>query len=405
MEGYGPTAFGELEVVLKIASVVTVISALRYELTIVVEDQEDKAQNLTRLSLFLNLFTSLVVLGIVSLTRVQIAQWFNLEDPNILFFVPAIIWLSGTTESLILWNNRKKNYSTISTNRMATSISSTTYKLSHFALNLIRGNGLILGHTLGALIGLAHMAYKLPFQVWNTSLSALRNAARKYHSFPLYSMPAALLNTLATTLPVFLISIYDGQEATGYFANAYKLTYLPMGMLSQALGQVFFERISRLKSDQQAAAGLSHSLINVLFFLPLIPVLAVALFGRHIAVIALGPDWLESGIYMEIIILFYFSMFLTSTFSSAFSTYNKLQVQLLYNGVFLLSTFLAMYLTYENGGSTRQALFWFASVGLILRLTIVNYFFYLFGRNIVLKTIVGVAIVAGLLLLAKLGLR
>jgi O-antigen/teichoic acid export membrane protein len=126
-------------------------------------------------------------------------------------------------------------------------------------------------------------------------------------------------------------------------------------------------------------------------------VVIMAVWGDQIAPIVLGSQWQEAGVYIQITILFYFSMYLTTSFSSAFVSYNKLNVQLIYNSVFLLSTFLAMFLVYELGGSTRQALAWFAVVGIVLRIAVINYFFYLFGKNLVSKTIFALLVTGGLL--------
>lgn len=366
-------------------------------MTIVVEKEESRAQDLTRLCLGLNLTIALIATMVIAIAREPIAAWFKFNHPNMLFVIPLLVWITGSTETLILWKNRNKEYSRISANRMITSLTSTGYKISHPLLNVLSGNGLVWGHLIGTLTGFVHMTWKLPFRLFHTSLRAIRSAANKYRSFPMYSMPAALLNTLAVHMPVFLISIYDGQEAVGHFGNAYKLTYFPLSMLSHALGQVFFERIARLREDLKQAAGISHALLNLMFAIPVIPVMIAFLYGDQLAVWILGPAWAEAGHYMEILILFYFSMFLTSAFSSAFEVYNKVNIQLMYNIVFLIATFLSMYLTYESGGSTAEALFWFAGVGLILRLGILNYFFYLFGRNIILKTIAAIVFVGGCL--------
>jgi O-antigen/teichoic acid export membrane protein len=193
-------------------------------------------------------------------------------------------------------------------------------------------------------------------------------------------------------MPVFIISAFDGQEATGYFGNAYKLTYLPMSMLSLAIGQVFFERIARIRSQKENASQMAHRLANTLFLIGIIPVIVMLVWGDQIAPLILGNQWEETGVFIQIMILFYFTMFLTSSFSSAFETYQKLKFQLGYNLIFLICTFGALYLGYREGGNTRTALTWFSVVGIVLRLSILNYFFVLFGKNLIAKTIFAILI-------------
>lgn len=394
---YSPEEFGELETFIKLAGVFVVIAGLRYEMAIVVEDNNEDAKQIARLSLFLNASISVGLAVIVLLFKKPIALFFHLDHPNILFALPPVIWLMSSTETLILWKNRLTDYKNISSNRVFTSLTNTSYKLSHPSLSIFSGNGLVIGHILAQIIAFIHISYKLPFKLFSHSITSFKSVAQKYKHFPYFSSPAALLNILAVSMPTFLIAVFDGQEATGHFANAYKLTYLPMSMLGMALGQVFFERIARLKSNTEEASQLSHQLIGFMFLIAVIPVCILAVWGDAIAPFILGKQWKEAGVYIQITILFYFTMFLTSSFSSAFETYGKLNIQLIYNGIFLIATFLALVISYYFGGDTRTALASFAVTGIVLRIIILNYFFHLFGKNLVAKTIFAIGIVSILL--------
>ena len=331
------------------------------------------------------------------LFKSYISELFHLDHPNLLYLLPLLVWLMSGTEILVNWRNRAKDYNTISTNRIISSATNVSYKFGHPLQLYISSNGLVLGTILGQLIAFFHIIRKLQFSIISTSKEALKAVATKYKSFALFSTPAALVNILAVNMPWFMIAAFDGQSATGQFGNAYKLTYLPISMLGMALGQVFFEQISRLKTDKTESASVSHELVNLMFTAALIPVIVLAVWGDIIAPWLLGDTWQEAGVYIQITILFYFSMFLTSSFSSAFSTYGKLSQQLVYNVTFLIGTSAALYFGYTIGGDTRTALLWFAIVGTTLRLFILNYFFVLFGKNLIAKTIFAIILVALLL--------
>ena len=401
---YSVEAFGELEVFLRLTGIFVAIAGLRYEMAIVVEDSDDKAVDLTRLSLYLNATVSLVLFIVAFLFARPLAKLFHLQNVYIIYFMPVVIWLTSSTETLVLYRNRNKQYAKISTNRVATSFSATGYKLAHNWVFSPLVNGLVMGQILGQVVGFLQITYRLPFKLFEYNKLAFSKLARKYKMFPMFSMPAAMLNILATSMPFFIISALDGQMATGYFANAYKLTYLPLSMLSMSIGAVFFERIARLRGDKKESTKLSHELLTFLFFIALIPVVVFAVWGDKIAPLVLGPNWNEAGVYIQITILFYFSMFITSAFSSAFETYNKLNVQLIYNASFLILTSLAMYLSYYFGGNTRSALVWFVIVGTTLRVGVLNYFFFLFGKNILAKTIFAI-LITGILIWLGFGIK
>lgn len=389
---YSPEEFGSLETFMKLAGVYAIIGGLRYETAIVVEEDTDKAQNLVKLSLLLNVTTSLILLLLVAILKHPLAVFFKFSQPNILYALPIMTCLMSFTETFMMWHNRSKSYKKISGNRILFSLFGTAYKLAHPWFALVRGNGLFIGQFIAQAVAFIHIAHRLPFQVFRFSKTSLHQLAIAYRSFPLFSSPAALVNLLALSMPWFMISAFDGLASTGQFGNAYKLTYLPMSMLAMALGQVFFERIARLKSDKIAASQMAHELFNVMFLTAVLPVTILAVWGDKIAPWILGDQWTAAGTYIQITIFFYFAMFMTSSFSSAFATYQKLKVQLAYNLIFLISTSAALYLGYTIGGSTTVALTWFTVVGTVLRIGILNYFFVLFGKNLIAKTIFAIAI-------------
>lgn len=387
---YSPEQFGTVETFIKLASVLAIISGLRYEIAIVVENDEKQAKDIVRLSLILNTIISLTLFIIILFFKEPIAFFFSFTNSNVLYLVPLMLWLLGCTETVMQWRTRSKEYGMISVNRLIYALSGAGYKITHPFTPVLIGNGLIIGQLIAQLLSFLHISLKLPFKLFKFSKEALIFQAKKYRAYPLFSSPAALLNLLAVSMPVFMISIFDSQASTGQFSNAYKLSYLPMSMLSMALGQVFFERIARLKENKTEAYRLAHSLYNVMFLTAVIPVTILAVWGDKLAPFILGPQWLEAGIYIQITIPFYFAMFMTTSFSSAFATYHKLKIQLVYNAVFLLCTSVALFLGYKIGGSTRIALAWFTVIGTLLRIGILNYFFLLFGKNLILKTVLSI---------------
>lgn len=378
---YSPNDVGELEIILKISAVFVAIAGLRYEMAIVVEDDYNDAQELTRLSLFLNGSISIFLLLLIVILKSQLSQWLNLNNSNFLFFIPAISWLAGSTEAIIQWRNREKKYKTISTNRIATSGAATAYKISHPFLKLFTSNGLILGHTIGLGIGLIHIIYKIPFRIIRFSKINIARVAKRYRSFPFYSAPGAILNIISTSLPVFLITLYDGQDATGHFAFAYKLSYLPLSMLAMALGQVYFERLSRNKNNNSESSELSYELLKIMLAIVAVPCIILFLWGEELATFLLGNKWSVAGKYIEATILFYTAMFITNPFFNVFDVYKKLKIELIFNLLFMALTGAAMILAYRFHGSTLVALQWFSVVGVLLRIGILQYFFKLVGTQ------------------------
>ncbi|MFY0644719.1 MAG: oligosaccharide flippase family protein [Bacteroidia bacterium] len=388
---YNPEDFGALGLFNSMVAIVTVFSGLRYEMAIVVEEDRSKARALTQLSMLWNIIIGLILMIVIVLSKNWIAGLFGINKPEWLYLVAPVIILSGMLESLIFWRNRERQFRLISANRVLSSATAASYKLTHPYINL-PNNGLIIGHSIGQLLAFLHLWWKSGIQLFQFDSSLLKSLMKEYKDFPLYSAPAALINILAVKMPFFLIAYYAGMEATGFLDNANRLTYLPLSMVAMASSQVFFERIARVKKDKKQSAEMSHQLVNFLFFLGVLPVSILFVFGDDIVSWILGANWHQSGVYVQILILFYFSIFLTSPFSSAFEAYQKLKQQLVYNLIFLVCTSLAMWWAYETYELTTKALMAYAATALVLRLIILNYFFKLFGKSLLLKSLFGILI-------------
>jgi O-antigen/teichoic acid export membrane protein len=203
---YSPESFGDLEVFLRLTGIFVAIAGLRYEMAIVVEDSDENAVELTRLSLYLNTAVSVLLFLVALVFAKPLANLFHLQNAYVIYFIPLVIWLTASTETLVLFRNRKKQYAKISTNRVATSFSATCYKLAHNWVFSPLVNGLVVGQILGQVVGFLQMTYRLPFKLFEYNKLAFNKLARKYKMFPMFSMPAALLNILATSMPFFIIS-------------------------------------------------------------------------------------------------------------------------------------------------------------------------------------------------------
>lgn len=398
---YSPEDFGALGLFNSIVAVVMVIAGFRYEMAIIVEDDRQKALNLTQLALGLNLLISGLILLALFLFDQIIVDALKITDPRWLYLTPLAVALGSMSESLVMWHNRAKKYGKLAGNKILKASSSAAYKLSH-PLIFSAGNGLVIGQLVGQISAFTHLFLKHSAELIKVDFKELRQASRDYKHFPIFSMPAALVNMLAVYMPFFVLSYFGGQEYPGYLENASKLTYLPMSMLAVAFSQVFFERIARIKDDKEMSAAVSHQLIQFLFFLSVIPVAILVVYGDKIIPAVLGSEWQLSGQFVQILILFYFSMYLTSPFSSAFEAYNKLRVHFIYNSIFLLTTTAALFITYKVYNDMLLALQAYAFTGTVLRLLILNYFFKLFGRSLIIKTFLGILIVAVLIWLLTL---
>jgi O-antigen/teichoic acid export membrane protein len=393
---YSVESFGSFTLFATLVGVGIVFSGLRLELGIVAEDDEETAQDLVVSAFLANLGIAFILYLVLALFWPQIYALLNIDTRlSWPFAVPLIIALTGSSECLIQWYNRNKRYTKMTASKVTNSITTNSVKLAYPLANISLFNGLIIGQIIGQAVTFIYLSYKIGMSfIASINRRNLLRAVKSHKNLVLFSSPAALVNVLALSMPIFLLAHFVSTDETAFFGTAKTLIFVPLGFISMAVSQVFYERLSRLKNDKQETSKLSHQIINLLFALAIVPALATAIWGNDLVPFILGSEWVESGVIAQVMVFFFFMLYLTSPFSGAFVVYNKLKYQLVYNTVFLLATSTTMYLLLLQGYSSIEALSGFALVGIILRIWVLNYFFFLFGKSLIRKTILAVVIIA-----------
>lgn len=80
--------------------------------------------------------------------------------------------------------------------------------------------------------------------------------SRAYSDFPIYRTPQVLVNALSQSLPVFVIGYYFGVTQVGYFSLAQTILGAPVTLLSGALSNVLFPKISQKVNNRELISPL-----------------------------------------------------------------------------------------------------------------------------------------------------
>jgi len=159
---------------------------------------------------------------------------------------------------------------------------------------------LMTGFILGQMIGLAWAlrAYRLSdLRAWCRSMRWVRIAAfyRRHYRFPVYSLPADLMNLTAWQIPLFVISSRFGLEAAGLYAMALRILGGPISLLSAAVLDVF--KKSAASSYREVGSCRAEYIRTLMILLPIGGAfwIAVQLFSEFFFGFAFGAEWMRAG--------------------------------------------------------------------------------------------------------------
>ncbi len=299
---YDVRAFGTFGTFTAVVSCLAAAATLRLDQAIVVERDEQGAEDVLRLCL-------LAVLGTAGLATLGALAWAAMggrgwSAPVLALLGPAVA-IAGAFPALSLWFARAGRFRASGLYQATRSgFGVLVQVLGGLALpvpGLLVG-GQVAGQGLATAVLLAADARRLSRVVrrgW--SGARLRAAWRRHLAFAVYGAPQALLRLVNTSLPVLLLPLLFGPAAAGLFWMAYRLLILPQQVLVEALRPVFFREAARLHAaggDLQRASLRMAGLIGCLC-LPV--VLVLVLTGPWLFGLAFGPAWREAGRFAALI--------------------------------------------------------------------------------------------------------
>lgn len=376
---YTPEQFGFLAAITSVTSILSVYSTGKYEQSILLAEDDEKAVNVVGLSLLLSFIVLLISTIPFIIFKESLGKIFK-TDFSIGWILVCVCsaFFINVFNCYNEWCVRKKQYKKLSLNKITNSASVSGCKLL-FGFIKISSQGLVLGDFLGRLITAAACLVRMIMPDIKTFRRVTANGmylqAKRYKDFPKYTMPAQLLNTLGASVPVLLIGYFFDGKTLGYYSMASSVLVLPINVVSLAVRDVFRQKANEEYRGKGEFKSLFVRIFKIAFWVAVVVAVPVFFFLPDIFQIVLGKDWIEAGIYSQIMLPMIVFDFVAMSLSGVLTITEKLKQQLwwqiYYVSVSILSV-LAGCLFYDNI-HTVLILFTIARLSAYLYLLLISY--------------------------------
>jgi len=300
---YTPSDLGVLAVYSSVLAIVGIGATLRYEFAYALPKEDKDAVNLFGLCLVLLLITTTMfafALFFGSKLLTGCFDDFGVIEPHLWFLLVGFFGMACYT-ILNYWAVRQRDYARIAHTKINQGIGGTVTKIL-LGLLAFGPVGLIIGHIVSQIAGIGTLARvmwrKERENLGSISLSGMKQVAQAYMSFPIFNLPASIVNTMALQLPpLMLLAIYDARIA-GFYALAHTVVVLPGNFISQSMGQAYLGEASKMVRDM--SSELRALYLRTLKHLTVvgIPLIGIpALFAPFLFEILFGEVWVEAGWY------------------------------------------------------------------------------------------------------------
>jgi O-antigen/teichoic acid export membrane protein len=311
---YLPNDYGVFALFSSILSILVVTASFRYEFAIPISKDDSEAANLFFLCLMLICVVSMIFLILMIFFGHMLSSFFHFETIYPYFWFLAIgIFGAGIYNILNYWAIRKRDYTRITYTRVSQSLAGSISKIA-MGLFGVGTFGLIIGELLSQVTGIGTFLR----QVWKKdrdnfkeiSLSHIKRSAIQYSKFPLFSLPASVLNSVALQLPVFMLSFIYGFQIVGFYSLAYTVLILPTSFISTSISQVYLGEAAKLiLVNPQKLKIMYISITKQLLRIGLPIVIGIALIAPLLFPFIFGDIWKDAGWYCIPLSLVAFSSF------------------------------------------------------------------------------------------------
>lgn len=342
---YTPEDFGLLSIFVALTTTLGSIVSGRYELAIIIPDDDNEALNIAAVGFLITIILSLLTLLIIIIFDNNILTL--LGKPEIgywLYLVPFSLFFIGCFNILNYLNVRYKFYKNIAIANINKSIVLSSLQLSIGFLH--KG---FAGLILGQFASLVMSNYKLfsaitdkysSFEAIN--LNSMKKVSLKYQDFPKFSTGAILANTLSYQLLNILISNVYSLATLGYYSLVQRVMGIPSGLIGTAVSQVYFKQANQQKNELGHCNNIFKSVVKKLSLLSILIFFPAYFFVKPLFIFIFGEKWSIAGEYTQILIPFFAVRFVVAAVTVTNSIFEKQKISLAWQILLLLSSILSI---------------------------------------------------------------
>lgn len=312
---FDPSAFGVFGIYAAVVGIGAIIATVRLEYAIPLARNDRDLGNLLKVMLM----TTFVVTALTALTTIffgnQLASTLSMPELRSVGFVATVgIAVFAMFQVSLFTALREKNYRRVAGARFIQGGSLGPAQSLVGAFSSTAG-GLAVGQMLSHLIGTAFMIRGGSLLQYFASgrLSGIRVTLQQFARFPMFSMPAALVNAATLRVPAILIAAFFGPFEAGSFVFSQSVLSAPVMVLGRSIGQVYVAELGHVRrTSSTGATRLLWNLTVRLLVVGLAVGLGLWVFAPVIFTTFFGDDWELAGsvaaimalvVAMEIVII------------------------------------------------------------------------------------------------------
>ena len=365
---YTTAAFGRVQIYTSLMAFVIVFIALRYELSVVLPEDDDVAANLVVVS-----FTVIVLVTAMLATAVFFALHYHLlwrraaELGGYLWLLPIGALGVGIYQLLNTWGLRHHAYKDVALSKFSQIGAQAAVQVGVGLATHGSMGGLIIGDACGRVSGSLRIA-KITFRRDWQRLRRVRpgtmwQAAKRYRNFPLVLAGSGLMNSAGLQIVPLLLSAFYAPEMVGLYAVTDRTMQVPSVLVGQAVSQVYMVKAAQLgTSAPSALRKLFTEIVTRSLLYGIVPLLLLCAAAPTLFALIFGESWRMAGTYARVLAPVYYLCFIHACTGMTLNMLERQHWQLAWDTSRLIVVGLTVILGASAGLGSTSLLIAFAAV-------------------------------------------
>lgn len=361
---YTPEDFALLASFTSIVSILSSFSSGKYENAIFLARTNSTALSLLILSIILTIFSSIVSFIIFQTNEAFFSKILGLSSlPKWTLLIIVTTIFINIFSSYNEWCVKKGYFKDLALNKFLNSFFMSSNKL-FFGYTPLIPNGLIWGDIIGRFSTAAICSIRVCtnelMNIKTLTLKKIKLTAWNFKEFPLFNMPAQLLNTIASSFPIFTLNAFYSKNEVGYYAMAMSILQIPINVISLSVRDVFRRKANDIYIHN---GDFKHFFTKVLIILTIISLLVSIILTPFLPFLfsfIIGNTWEVSGVYAQILVPMIVLDFIAISLSGSLLVTKRLKTIFCWQIVFVIFSILPLYLGGSLGYSITNTLVLFS---------------------------------------------
>lgn len=358
---YRPSDFGALQVFIALMSLVMVAASGRYEVAVLLPEDEQSAIDVLVLAVLCVCVTTILCTGLVVICHYHwILPSSILVLRGMLWLLPISIFGGGLYQVLNYWAMRRDDYKQIAKSKLTQAGAQVVTQLG-LGLLMHGSSGLLIGDSVGRMSGSGRFIRDL-CRDYGDKLRGIRirrmvKFAVRYREYPLVSMWGTLINMSGLALPALFFAQYYGAQGTGWFALVNRVLGVPAALIGLSIAQVYISQAAKLsRSDPKRLMYIFLKTTRHMLYLGLVPCVLFAILAPWFFQIVFGHAWREAGEYARYLAFMFYASFINSPVTQTLNVLERQWAQFAWDISRLALTVMAIVLPHYLGYGPRIAI-------------------------------------------------